>query len=284
MPEILALLLMIAALAFLRRFLRDEKPAPPEAPAATPKTAAPLPKPVPLPKKKTKKQRKAEKQAAPKLAVNANAAAPSPPAVIAKVPPPPPVVIAKAPPTAKIAKAPPPLAPPPAPKAPPPPAKAKPVAAKKSKPKEAKAPSDPSLIKGTCIEVVDGDTLIYRDDHRRIRKLRLKGIDSPEYRPLQDHGAEAKMALAGKVDGRRIEVRVLELDMHGRELGIVFHLGRNVNEELVAEGHAWNFAYRSDPLHPRLDSLERQAKLGRKGLWQGQRPIHPKDFRARNRF
>ncbi len=275
MPEILALLLMIAALAFLWRFLRDEKPAPPEAPAATPKTAAPLPKPVPLPKKKTKKQRKAEKQAAPTLAVSAKAPAPAPA---------PPAVIAKAPPLAEVAKAPPPLPPPPAPKAPPPPAKAKPVAAKKSKPKEVKAPSDPSLIKGTCIEVVDGDTLIYRDDHRRVRKLRLKGIDSPEYRPLQDHGAEAKMALAGKVDGRRIEVRVLELDMHGRELGIVFHLGRNVNEELVAEGHAWNFAYRSDPLHPHLDSLERQAKLGRKGLWQGQRPIHPKDFRARNRY
>lgn len=279
MPEILALLLMIAALAFLWRFLRDEKPAPPEAPAATPKTAATLPKPASLPKKKTKKQRKAEKPAAPKLAVNAKAAVPAPPAKA-----PPPAVFVKAPPIAAVAKAPPPLPPPPAPKALPPPAKAKPVVAKKTKPKETKAPSDPSLIKGTCIEVVDGDTLIYRDDHRRVRKLRLKGIDSPEYRPLQDHGAEAKMALAGKVDGRRIEVRVLELDMHGRELGIVFHLGRNINEELVAEGHAWNFAYRSDPLHPRLDSLERQAKLGRKGLWQGQRPIHPKDFRARNRY
>jgi endonuclease YncB( thermonuclease family) len=52
----------------------------------------------------------------------------------------------------------------------------------------------------------------------------------------------------------------------------------------VAEGHAWNFAYRSDPLHPRLDSLERHAKMSRKGLWLGLRPIHPKDFRAKNRF
>jgi endonuclease YncB( thermonuclease family) len=130
---------------------------------------------------------------------------------------------------------------------------------------------------------VDGDTLVYRDDHRRVRKLRLKGIDSPEYRPLQEHGAEAKQALAGKVDGRRIELRILEVDQHGRDLGIVFHLGRNINEELVAEGHAWNFAYRSDPAHPRLDSLERQARSGRKGLWLGQRPMHPKDFRARNR-
>lgn len=283
MPEILALLLMIAALAFLWRFLRDDKPVPPSPPAPLPQAVLPMVKAAPLPKKKTKKQRQAEKQAAPKLAVSAKIAVPAP---LAKAPAPV-AVSAKAPVLAPVAKAPAPVAvvAKVAPKTPPPPpAKAKPRVAQKSKPKVVKTPSDPSLIKGTCIEVVDGDTLIYRDDHRRVRKLRLKGIDSPEYRPLQDHGAEAKMALAGKVDGRRIEVRVLEIDMHGRDLGTVFFLGRNINEELVAEGHAWNFAYRSDPLHPRLDSLERQAKTGRKGLWLGQRPMHPKEFRARNRF
>lgn len=117
--------------------------------------------------------------------------------------------------------------------------------------------------------VVDGDTLRLDDG----RSVRLLQIDAPEAR-TDCWGREATRALIAATP-RGTRVGLVEdpdldaVDDYGRLLRYVIVGGRNVNVDLVADGHAAPYFFRGERgAHARalLDAAE-DARAGRRGLW-----------------
>lgn len=148
------------------------------------------------------------------------------------------------------------------------------------------APGTPAAVPGPVVEatvtrVVDGDSLWLapRAGGRAI-ELRLAGIDAPEI--CQAGGAAARQALADRVQGRVVQLRVppgpAGHDVHGRTLGTVYVAGVDVNRQLVVQGHAWNQRYKREP-GPYADA-ERQARARQRGVHApGPPALLPRDFR-----
>ena len=123
--------------------------------------------------------------------------------------------------------------------------------------------------------VHDGDTVTCLDPGGRAHRIRLQGIDAPEFG--QPYGDRSREALRGKVAGRAVQVEGDAVDQHGRLLGTLFIDGRNVNRELVAEGAAWVFG----GFAPDEDLLaaEEEARRRRAGLWADPHPTEPAEWR-----
>lgn len=127
------------------------------------------------------------------------------------------------------------------------------------------------------VDVVhDGDTITCTDATGQPQKIRLRGIDAPEYD--QPHGRESRQALTLKLAGGSVRVDGAARDQHGRLLGTLWLGDRDLNRELVAEGHAWvfgGFAPDSDLL-----AAEAGARKARRGLWADPQPVAPQQWRA----
>lgn len=139
-------------------------------------------------------------------------------------------------------------------------------------------PARPSALPAeawTIQTVHDGDTVTAVAADGREERIRLLGIDAPEYR--QPHGREARAALAQKVQGQPIRLEPHGRDQYDRLLGTLWIDQRNLNHELVAEGHAWVF----DRFTPPADLLAAQqaARRDRRGLWAASEPLRPSDWR-----
>jgi micrococcal nuclease len=125
-------------------------------------------------------------------------------------------------------------------------------------------------------KIHDGDTITLVDSIGRVEKVRLLGIDAPEYR--QPHGPEAARALDRLTRGRFLHVDASGRDQFGRLLATLYVDDRNLNRELVAAGHAWVFQ-RSSP-DPDLLAAEAAARTARRGLWSLEAPQSPAAWRA----
>ena len=128
----------------------------------------------------------------------------------------------------------------------------------------------------TVRAVHDGDTVTCRDTEGGTHKIRLLGIDAPE--ATQAWGRESSAALSRKVGGRRVAVVSRGYDQHGRLLGTLWIDDRDINREMVAEGHAWVFG-RIAP-DPDLVEAESAARRERRGLWSDSHPDEPSQWRA----
>jgi hypothetical protein len=127
--------------------------------------------------------------------------------------------------------------------------------------------------------VIDGDSLWLKPTAGgEPVHVRLEGIDAPEI--CQAWGTQARQALADIVRDQRVTVRIKGLDDHGRSLGTVIRAEVNVNRELVLEGHAWSYRFRSDP-GPYVVQ-ERVATSLRRGLHAAGGAMQPRDFRQLN--
>jgi endonuclease YncB( thermonuclease family) len=117
-------------------------------------------------------------------------------------------------------------------------------------------------LTGKVVSVADGDTLTLLVDTQRV-KVRLAEIDAPERG--QPWGRRAKQALTEKVAGHVVQVETKFHDRYGRRVGHVIYSGRDINRELVREGHAWVYRHwlRDETL---LDD-ESHARAARAGLW-----------------
>lgn len=126
------------------------------------------------------------------------------------------------------------------------------------------------------VTVHDGDTVTCSDPEGREHKIRLVGIDAPEFH--QPYGNAARQALAAKLTAGGVRVEGTARDQHGRLLARLLIGERDVNRELVAEGLAWVFGGFS----PDEDLLaaETDARRQRRGLWADPHPISPADWRA----
>ena len=119
-------------------------------------------------------------------------------------------------------------------------------------------------LDAVVVGVADGDTVTVLDPARRTRiKVRLTEIDTPERG--QPWGSRARQALADKVFRRQVRVASQGEDRYGRTLARLYVGDRDINREMVREGHAWVYRrYSSDAW---LLEDERAAQEGRRGLW-----------------
>jgi endonuclease YncB( thermonuclease family) len=129
---------------------------------------------------------------------------------------------------------------------------------------------------GKVVGVTDGDTITVLVAEHPI-KVRLAEIDTPERG--QPWASRAMQALSDKVFGELIEVRVLNTDSYGRTVGHVWIGDRNINREMVREGHAWVYRNYLDDTTMLDDEIDAQNnKLGLWSLPEAQR-VPPWDWR-----
>ena len=129
-------------------------------------------------------------------------------------------------------------------------------------------------ITGTVTRVVDGDTIHVSVGLTR-HVIRLSEIDTPERD--QPWGGQASRALTDKLNKTRVTVLTTETDRYGRLVGKVLLGSRDINREMVREGHAW--VYRQYLRDRSLLEDERTARQRKAGLWGSDSPIEPWSWR-----
>ena len=131
------------------------------------------------------------------------------------------------------------------------------------------------------IKVVDGDSLEIGS-----RRLRLLGIDSPEYvqncydknHKKYSCGIKAKQYMEKLVAKGNIECREMSKDRYNRSLSVCYSGSENLNEAMVRAG--WAVAYRDE--EGIYERAEYEAKEHKRGVWQG-KFMRPELFRVKNR-
>jgi endonuclease YncB( thermonuclease family) len=111
-------------------------------------------------------------------------------------------------------------------------------------------------------------------------KVRLWGIDAPELK--QDFGRASREALSDLVAGKTVTVEVKSKDRYGRNVGVVTLDDVDANLAQVANGWAWwyrEYAKRAE----HLERAETAARGAKKGLWRGEDPVAPWDWRKREK-
>lgn len=132
---------------------------------------------------------------------------------------------------------------------------------------------------GVVTYVSDGDTVwVAMPAGSTPVKLRIEGIDAPEI--CQDWGPEAREALAYRVLGRAVLVKVRGLDTYGRRIGTLYDETEDIGQRMIKDGHAWSLRYKWDrgPYVPE----ERMAKSLSRGLHAKGGAIQPREFRQRH--
>ncbi|HET6796438.1 MAG TPA: thermonuclease family protein [Gemmatimonadales bacterium] len=141
---------------------------------------------------------------------------------------------------------------------------------------------DPGVT-GDCVvaTVVDGDTFRCQDG----RRVRLVGVDSPEYqqRPYGDRARTALLQLLPPGARVRLELDVAPHDPYGRVLAYVWSGTDLINERMVHEG--WSVLYTVPPnvkYAARLGQAQKEARVNGAGLWAEHGfECLPGDFRRR---
>ncbi len=149
-------------------------------------------------------------------------------------------------------------------------------------------------IEGIVTSVTDGDTVQVKDADGTRVKIRLYGIDAPETEKKnrktgriskrgQPWGREAWKALEKKVLRKKVKVDVMDRDRYKRLVCIIWLDGRNINREMVSEGHAWAYKQylKKSPYASEFIREEGQAREKKLGIWKEPNPQPPWEFRHR---
>jgi endonuclease YncB( thermonuclease family) len=131
-------------------------------------------------------------------------------------------------------------------------------------------------LSGRVVKVTDGDTITILDANQTQHKVRLYGIDTPEYR--QPYSRAATKVLADLIAGEGVGVDIKDTDRYGRTVGVVYKGNINVNLEMVKSGYAWWYK-RYAPLSDELREAEQRARAEGLGLWAEPDPIPPWEWR-----
>lgn len=138
--------------------------------------------------------------------------------------------------------------------------------------------ADDETIYGKVVRVADGDTITLLVDGTKQIKVRLYGIDCPEYK--QDFSKVAKDFTAEKCFQKNVAVEVIDVDKYDRIVGmVILPNGDILNEELLKAGLAWH--YKHFDKSERFAELERVAQEKKIGIWSIENPLEPWDFRRR---
>ncbi|WP_375282251.1 thermonuclease family protein [Pseudooctadecabacter sp.] len=131
------------------------------------------------------------------------------------------------------------------------------------------------------VRVVDGDTIRVGD-----QTVRLHGIDAPEHdQTCEDRqgrawpcGAFVSERVHARYDGKSAICDVIDVDQYGRNVAKCYVDGRDIGDDIVAEG--WAEAYRRYSMD--YDLTEKGAQVRGVGIWAGQMQS-PSAFRAEQR-
>lgn len=118
---------------------------------------------------------------------------------------------------------------------------------------------------------LDADTLEAGGNGSLVKSIRFAGIDAPE----------SSQALLGKnaqdwldeqlKTAKKVEFGSTEKDKHGRQVSTVYADGRNLNVELVKQGHAQvygRYLHRlAKPVREALLNAENEAREAKRGIW-----------------
>lgn len=118
--------------------------------------------------------------------------------------------------------------------------------------------------------IIDGDSIEING-----QRLRLAGIDAPEYNQFFTHhgrvhhiGAKARKALSDLIGNRPVSCKVLGQDSYKRQVVICYnHKGQDVGHSLVLMGLAEVYAYRTRSRANRYRFAQFRAQFARRGLW-----------------
>ena len=143
----------------------------------------------------------------------------------------------------------------------------------------AAVPALAAELSGLVTEVQDGDTLTLVN-WQATYKTRLADIDAPEWK--QDHGKDSRASLFHMCGLKLATAETRGEDRSGRTLATVTCAGVDANAEQVRRGWAWvyvQYAPKNSPLY----SLEREARLEKRGLWVDDEPVPPWEWRKLSR-
>ena len=136
-------------------------------------------------------------------------------------------------------------------------------------------------LTGKVVKVVDGDTVYVLDGNYEEHKIRLAGIDAPERK--QAYGLASRKHLASIVAGKRVAVEYDKQDRYGRIVGKIWADGVDACLEQVKAGFAWHYKKYQHEQSPedrqRYADAEKQARVGRLGLWRENNPKPPWKYR-----
>lgn len=154
-------------------------------------------------------------------------------------------------------------------------------------------PCSAGAFSGKVVVVVDGDTVVVRDERAARHEIRLAGIDAPEMG--QSYGVRSRSNLADLLYGRQVTVSWYKRDRYNRMLARVMlvrseRCGAGICSKAVdaaylqvAAGLAWHDREHLDeqPAEDRLRyaRAEREARSRRAGLWAESAPMPPWRYR-----
>lgn len=148
---------------------------------------------------------------------------------------------------------------------------------------------------GTVRAVHDGKSLAVMTPERTLIELRLLGVEPPELPhqgrngspPIsgQPFGPEAAKYLRDLLKDKQVRLDAYGKDRSGRTLAVVWLGDINVNLTLVKEGFAWVSPHVPVVnVRAELEVAERQARVGKYGLWALPDPQPPWEYRKRHRL
>lgn len=153
---------------------------------------------------------------------------------------------------------------------------------------DAKAPPQkadmgpPPPKSATVASVYDGDTVTLSTGD----KVRLKWVNTPELKPLEAYGVEAREATLAFVSGKTVELVYGQgfRDGYGRLVAGVMVEGKSLSEHLLELGLAHLFVIPPDDTdHSALIAAQERARKARRGLWstpEFQGALHMTSFHA----
>lgn len=136
------------------------------------------------------------------------------------------------------------------------------------------APVVPLAWPGTVTKIHDGDTITVRPEYGKAVKVRLWGVDCPEYRQAYGREATELVRRLLPIDSH-VDVENITRDRYGRTVAIVSHHGDTVQAALLRAGLAWVYVKYYRERGGNWPLIEADAKAARRGLWREDNPIPP---------
>jgi micrococcal nuclease len=133
----------------------------------------------------------------------------------------------------------------------------------------------------------DGDTCRVKSTDGQETKVRMVGIDAPEFAGKKKLGQpmapESKDYINQLLKGKKVRLNSFGSDIYNRNLAEIYLGDKNINVEMVNQGFAEVYHGRPPKglVFRRYEDAERAAKSAKRGVWSLEKYESPKDFRAR---
>jgi endonuclease YncB( thermonuclease family) len=135
-------------------------------------------------------------------------------------------------------------------------------------------------LTGRVVYITEGDTLTL-EVGRVQQRIRLAGIDAPERG--QSFGSESQANLGRLAFQQTATADCRQRDSHGRRVCVVRVKGLDLGLQQIADGMAWWSRHEAGQQGRQMQQdyaqAETMARLRRFGLWRGNRPTPPWDWR-----